>query len=774
MCTRVAVLLLFSALALPASSGPVILEVSSTRVVLQNGLVHSEFDLTHPQLDVLAAYTAASTLGTNVLAAGQDSQGLYRKGIVLERNDRTSTGAFATFASSAGSAHAVNVSVVENSTLKAVVDLAGVADDGTGKYTLVVSTWRLSLAAADRHVTLDLSARPTKSAKVASVRLAAYLATNAVYGLFQRGGIGMMNLNAATSFVASDHVRRFYSLGGGKGCFEATVNTAAYDNKLTLLNSPNDAFSHSGMHVEMVGNYPSKDGWGSLSWDKATDVQLSGAESWGIQVLLWPNSKDFPISTVAEPSPTTNYSHTWAQYSAAYATAAGCLVSYDLSTPGLIAPSLAIPGHQYGDGYNFFDPDSFLETTTLLYSGDAVLESEARKVIETSMRSIKQDTGQIAHHFQGSSPTYVAISGATQTGPNMFWILASLNYVKCTGDYAWLSAHSASIEKALSFLVGLVDNSVGMLKAPGPLWIDVFKRWDFTSDSNAMMKHLLEVVADMETFLGQTSQATAHLQLAQKIKDAMNAKLWHTANNDHYITQLSADGSTRDLVDYDSNLLAVAYGIAPADRAASIIKRVDSGPCTHGRATYVSEVYYDANNCYNGNTGDSATTMGRIAWADAHARKKMGDAQTFEKVLFDPLLRDLQAKTWLTERYNCRGQPIRTPYYYEYPGVVSIMIREVGYGIDVGLTYVTIDPLAWFDWTYSAGPMTITFSNTHVVVSGVRGDGVKHFKISHLKASTTYSTSGNAGAPASVTTDASGVALFDAKIGAAVSLELKL
>ena len=29
--------------------------------------------------------------------------------------------------------------------------------------------------------------------------------------------------------------------------------------------------------------------------------------------------------------------------------------------------------------------------------------------------------GQLPHHFQGTTPTFLALSGATQTGPNTFW-----------------------------------------------------------------------------------------------------------------------------------------------------------------------------------------------------------------------------------------------------------------------------------------------------------------------------------------------------------------
>lgn len=70
----------------------------------------------------------------------------------------------------------------------------------------------------------------------------------------------------------------------------------------------------------------------------------------------------------------------------------------------------------------------------------------------------------------------------------------------------------------------------------------------------------------------------------------MNRYLYNTV--DHYITQLDTDlNTTRDFIDYDANLLAVALGIASVSdgTAANVLARVDRGNCTHaGRATYVS------------------------------------------------------------------------------------------------------------------------------------------------------------------------------------------
>ena len=109
----------------------------------------------------------------------------------------------------------------------------------------------------------------------------------------------------------------------------------------------------------------------------------------------------------------------------------------------------------------------------------------------------------------------------------------------------------------------------------------------------------------------------------------MNERLWASdgvgrGGNDHYVTQLNPDNTTRDFVDYDSNLIAVAHAVPDASRAARVLARVDRGRCSAaqgGGPQFVSEVYYGKQDTTHGNTGDSWCAMGRIAWFDSHARK---------------------------------------------------------------------------------------------------------------------------------------------------------
>lgn len=124
------------------------------------------------------------------------------------------------------------------------------------------------------------------------------------------------------------------------------------------------------------------------------------------------------------------------------------------------------------------------------------------------------------------------------------------------------------------------------------------------------------------------------------------------------MTQVNPDGSTRDFVDYDSNLIAVAHRIPDADRAAKVLTRIDKGHCAAaqgGGPQYVSERYYGPGDTTHGNIGDSACAMGRIAYFDSHARKVVGGPTSlaiFNNATMAPLQRDLKKYTWLHERYD--------------------------------------------------------------------------------------------------------------------------
>jgi hypothetical protein len=634
--------------------------------------------------------------------------------------------------------------VVRDGADAAEVRVDGVLDDANDP--LATSSWTLTLRRGGRNLGLAVSAHALRDATdVAGLRLVHALTPTAAYGQFARGVTERID-SPAPYFASGSRLHRFYALGGG------AVDVRAHGQRETVLrNAP----SGSGLEQVLAGAYPSPDDWDGQGWGAATPTTVHAGDTWSVTARISPNDHDFPAGGVPA-HPTLPFDDLAAVLTAVYATAGGVLDTYAL--PGEAAPTLAHPGWSYGDGRNFYDPDTFVIDSALLWSGDRYLIDQARRTIEKSEASMS-DAGQIPHHFNGPDPTFFAISGATQTGPNIFWISAALRYAEATGDEAWLRGHMPAIEKALGFLTDRYDAQVGLVDAPGPLWIDVFVRNQFASDTNAYLVGLLHEVAQAEESTGRGAEAAAHRAMAGHIAAAMNEKLWA---GDHYVTQLNHDGTTRDFVDYDSNLLAVANGVATGDRAAKVLARVDSGPCTHGRATWVSERYYGPADTYGGNTGDSATAMGRIGWADAYARAAVGDAHTFQDVILGPLQRDLLERTWLTERYDCAGNAIRAPYYHEYPEVVAMLLREVAYGIRVGLTHVVIDPLSRHDFRWSIGGTEVQHSARRVFLR-LPGTGIRRFAISGLTPGATYQVHGH-GQPSRAVADASGTVRFSTEL----------
>jgi hypothetical protein len=52
------------------------------------------------------------------------------------------------------------------------------------------------------------------------------------------------------------------------------------------------------------------------------------------------------------------------------------------------------------------------------------------------------------------------------------------------------------------------DTTVGLFNVPGPLWIDTFIRANYTSDTNAGMILLLNLMEDVERSVGNSTGGT--------------------------------------------------------------------------------------------------------------------------------------------------------------------------------------------------------------------------------------------------------------------------
>lgn len=111
--------------------------------------------------------------------------------------------------------------------------------------------------------------------------------------------------------------------------------------------------------------------------------------------------------------------------------------------------------------------------------------------------SAKPRTGQLMHHFINLVPTYESIASSEQLGPNVFWTLSAIRYASLNNDLEWLQTMLPFFELSARFLASFFDEDQGLLLVPGPLWIDVVVRENYTSDSNAIAPHIFRQLAEV-------------------------------------------------------------------------------------------------------------------------------------------------------------------------------------------------------------------------------------------------------------------------------------
>jgi hypothetical protein len=569
-------------------------------------------------------------------------------------------------------------------------------------------------------------------------------------------------------------------------------------------------------------------------------VSIAKGANFSFDLTLFPNNYDFPVYTLNNIQETTKnipFIDLRTSLTGIYGSAVGCLQSYYNKQTGIIAPTISHPDVGYSPDANFFDPDNFITLSAILYSGDDYLIKQVGEVLERTaqtMCGVGNDTiasycnqkrqrtkhsqmisfgrfseiyqkkrlsfggsssssvntpvsselydstsrsGQLMHHFVNLVPTYESIAGSEQLGPNIFWTITALKYISVTQDYSFANRLFQFIDLSCKYVLTFIDKNYYLINAPGPLWIDVLIREQYTSDSNSMIIAFIDEMVEFYQYLDAHAHSISPVhefddfiaelqQTRQEIIKSFNKYLWisnipnvpNTANDtkDHFVTQLNTDFTTyRDFIDYDSNLMAIAFNlVTDVSQQQSIIKRVDSGPYTHVRATWCSEIPYtgDADDCYivGGSVcGDSVVTLARIGYIDAIARRQIGDIDTYVNLLLTPLQQDLIKDVWLYERYDSHGQQIRTSYYFEYPSLIAMMVREISYGIETKLNEIVIRPFTVDSFDYKVGNnVEVHFSQSLVVLRNhplLHGDTSnessmvsKLFSIYRLQPTTSY------------------------------------
>ena len=496
---------------------PPLCSITESVLLFANPHLRATFDRTSPGITSLSSSWAGHDVFTEALA----------KPVQLEREDSDGT----TYSSSDGApVGGLKVTVNANTSTICNVSIAGIVDHAASP--LVSEIWTVSLASTSRRLTLHIAGRTLRDGTVRSVRHGLYWRAKSINALFDRGVVQMKNAAPLSDFFGSrDAVSRIYALGGGTG-MDATFATA-HNVTSVILSSSSGRPYWSGVQRVRIGDYGQLGVWDG-GWRGKPLQHAALGMSWSDEIALAPNDKNFPPPPDDEVGMTQlSGDDLEAIHTASYGSAVGCLCTYDNEVVtgqrvAQVATTIARPDRGYAGTYNYFDPDNYLTMSALIYSGDPYLLQQARLVIERSGAFLLPN-GQLPHHFVGAKPTYSALSGATQTGPNTFWTLSALSYARNAGDLAWLRAYMPTLRRAASFCFDLIDPSTSLLRAPGPLMIDVFLRSNYTADSNAMIVGFLGEFAEAEAALGNATGAATLRDVAMRVSHAMNLRLWATA-----------------------------------------------------------------------------------------------------------------------------------------------------------------------------------------------------------------------------------------------------
>lgn len=607
----------------------------------------------------------------------------------------------------------------------------------------------LSMGAKDRcvHIRSIFSASPS-AAKPRAVRIA--LQQWFLLGLFDRGVVQYI-AGQNQQFTSHDPLRFFYTIDRQNGSVAIEPNPASAVGETVLVSGAGN--SESGLELRPQPSQSPVDVWTSpreIRWSPARAVPRRT-----IEFTMYANDLPFPAhhSDNFIGGDEKARRDSIAYFTAVYGSAAGVLGSY--TELGSAYPTLAFPDRPYGDAFNFFDPDAWSTVTALSYSGDRLLQKEARRILERSERDLRPD-GQMPHHFEAGAATYVSIAKSSQTGPNIFWVIAASEYAAGSGDEAWLRTHYPHLRLATDWVLAKYDPSHKLLRADGPLFIDVFRRDGYTLDTNVAAVYLLDRMTEIAEFCGDNQSAQRYSTLRRELIAGIQNELW---SEDHFITQKNPDGSSCDKVDYDGNFAALAFGIPGGADAERLLHRLDAGPHTHPglRGTWVSERRYEKEDCYGANDGDSDTAMARIWWLDMAARVRLGDHSTFDALL-DRIESDLLHEVWMPERYDADGMPAHNSYYHEYPDIVSIVLREMRYGVHLGMREVTIAPFGASKFEIQLDALHVKYSADRVSIS-VPGSSARNFTVRGLRPRRQYDLSDGK----RLTTDAEGTLRFRAR-----------
>lgn len=190
-----------------------------------------------------------------------------------------------------------------------------------------------------------------------------------------------------------------------------------------------------------------------------------------------------------------------------------------------------------------------------------------------------------------TGPLTPGTTGVYSTSYSMYWVLGLAGYYLYTGDTAFVRQEWPVVERELAWNATQVDAN-GLIVTDGETGRD----WDFydgaktgeVTEYNVLYYKALIDGASLATAAGQTAQAATYTQRAAALRTAINTRLFNNTTGLYNISNTVTTG-----VAQDANSLAVLYGVAPAEKNASILAKLKTALWgTYGPLPYSADLGY--------------------------------------------------------------------------------------------------------------------------------------------------------------------------------------
>jgi len=218
---------------------------------------------------------------------------------------------------------------------------------------------------------------------------------------------------------------------------------------------------------------------------------------------------------------------------------------------------------------------------------------------------------------------------------NSIFIIASRNYILTDNDatdfFKEMNKTGLTmeyrIENAMDYMLTVLKGNSGVLTITDPdndgtyegdssnYW-DVIRAFGYQSAyENTLFYQAVLSMADIENYLGKSSQAKKYTELAEKVKIEFNKLFWDSEKG-RYITSVDKNGNPIDFGMTYVNYMAVAAGLADEEQAEQIYSWVDGSRVIDGETSTGSDIYDAFTVSARSNTLDISSTGTPYLWWD--------------------------------------------------------------------------------------------------------------------------------------------------------------